>query len=121
MTNTKLFRSWCRWLRKHFPIRCDNLRILFCVPSHYPATQLGGCHWDQDELGYPKNVTIYVRPTLSVTQTADVLVHEYAHAYRAMLPHVGNCGDEDELHAIVERQIGNHWDKLRGEATHEEE
>jgi len=111
--DAKLFRSWCRWLRRHFPIRCERLRITLGVPAAYPTHQLGGCHWEQDARDYPTKIDIYVRPTLSVTQTADVLAHEYAHAYRSQIPHVGKVSDEDELHALIERLIGNKWDSLR--------
>lgn len=114
MQDAKLFRSWARWLRRHFPIRCKSLRIFLGMPAGYPPSQLGVCLWDCDALGYPNRIRIHVNATLATSHTADVLAHEYAHAYRAQIPHVGEVDDEGALQAIIERLIGNKWDKLRG-------
>lgn len=114
MRNRKKFRAWGRWLRKHFPIRCRSLRILLRMPAGSEPDDEGECRWDRDADGFPTNVLIYVRGNLAPSHTATVLIHEYAHAYRAQIPHLGSVDDERALHAVIERLIGNHWDKLRG-------
>jgi len=117
VTDVKRFRQWCRWLQRHFPIRTKH-RVVFGMPIDEPPTKEGLC----DLENFPTHMTLYVRDTLSISHTASTLIHEWAHGIHAdRVPEFGDLLDEGPLHAILERAIGNKWDKLRGEATSEEE
>jgi hypothetical protein len=111
MTDTATFRKWCRWLQRHFPLRTPY-RVVLGMPANEPASHEGLC----DLSNFPQRLTIYVRPTLASSHTANVLIHEWSHAYRAdRIPELGTVDDEGALHATIERLIGNKWDQLRGD------
>ena len=110
MQDAKLFRSWCRWLQRHFPIHTKH-RVVLGMPPDEPASKEGLC----DLSRFPESISMFVRETLSTSHTASVLIHEWTHGIHAdRVPEFGDVCDEGPLHAVLEREIGNKWDKLRG-------
>jgi hypothetical protein len=81
------------------------------MPPDEPASKEGLC----DLSRFPKSISMFVRETLSTSHTASVLIHEWTHGIHAdRVPEFGDVCDEGPLHAVLEREIGNKWDKLRG-------
>lgn len=114
MKNRRTFQSYVRWPRKHFPVRCKRLRVHFGLPPGSSYGTEGLCQWTVDDAGYPVNIDIFISSGLSPSHTVNTIIHEWVHAHRAMNPHIGEVDDERALHAVIERLIGNRWDKLRG-------
>ena len=108
MTDVKLFRNWCRWLRRNAPLPYI-VKVYLRAPSN---GQNGQASWDYGTDGLPKNGTIEIMPILNVDHTADILIHEWAHLMRASIL-IGDPESEDHIQAAIEREISNEWDKKR--------
>lgn len=108
MTDVKLFRNWCRWLRRNAPVPCQ-VRVYLRSPS---TTENGLASWKYDKNDLPMDATIEIVPTLNLDHTAEILIHEWAHIMRAFVQ-IGDPASEDHIQAAIEREISNKWDKMR--------
>jgi hypothetical protein len=98
------FDRWVRDLRKLCPLAYP-VRVFYRAPPN--KDDLGFCIWDRASNDMPTRGRIYINPKQGSQSLFDTLVHEWAHAHRAQIPHIGQSDDEGALHAVIERLIRN--------------
>lgn len=120
MTDTTKLRRWVRELRKAFPVGYP-LRVIQVHPrvlqqAAKPGNRdFGDCIDHRDRQGRLLRFTIRLDRTANNSQTADVLVHEYAHALRVQLPAMPGDTDHDEVFSVIHGRIWRHWFGERAE------
>lgn len=111
MQDTKQFRRWVGWLRRHFPSR-HAVRVLL-VPAerlNEPCSKVyGETSWNDD------TALVRVAQNLSIETTLETLCHEWAHVLRDHLPDspFDPPGGHDEVFYSILGRIDAAWRKHR--------